>query len=101
MSSIGARANEPESKENGPPLLSGRLHRDFLFVGIFATLLALFVRTFLVLPIRIPTESMADTLLPGDRVITDRSIFGFPGSEPSPWSPDPPVRGCRPWIWWG
>lgn len=65
-----------------PPLLSGNPYRDLLVVAILATVLALYARTFLLLPIRIPTESMVATLLPGDRVLTDRSVFGFPLRQP-------------------
>ena len=40
---------------------------------------AVFVLTFVVQPFRIPSESMERTLLVGDFLLVDKSVFGPPG----------------------
>lgn len=54
-----------------------------LLVG---TLLALFVRTYLLQPYRVPSDSMTPGLLPGDHVVVDRFIFGGDPFK-APWLP--------------
>jgi len=57
----------------------------FLRSLLVGTLLALFVRTYLLQPYRVPSDSMAPALLPGDHVVVDRFIFG--GRITSRWLP--------------
>jgi signal peptidase I len=44
---------------------------------IVAALLALLIRSFIVQPFKIPTGSMRDTLLEGDRILVNRFIYGL------------------------
>ena len=44
---------------------------------IIATLLALFIRSFVVQPFKIPTGSMRETLLEKDRILVNRFIYGL------------------------
>jgi signal peptidase I len=52
----------------------GRRHVliEYAILGVIAIAVALLVQAFLVKPYRIPSESMQDTLLIGDRVLVDR-----------------------------
>ncbi|MDD5005656.1 MAG: signal peptidase I [Candidatus Omnitrophica bacterium] len=51
--------------------------REWLDTIIVATLLALFIRSFIVQPFKIPTGSMRETLLEGDRIFVNRFIYGL------------------------
>jgi len=42
-----------------------------------ALILALIIRTFILQPFKIPTGSMESTLMPGDRILVSRFIYGF------------------------
>ena len=44
---------------------------------IIATLLALFIRSFVVQPFKIPTGSMRETLIEKDRILVNRFIYGL------------------------
>lgn len=44
---------------------------------VIATLLALTIRSFIVQPFKIPTGSMRQTLLEGDRILVSRFIYGL------------------------
>ena len=43
---------------------------------LIAAVLALFIRTFIIQPFKIPTNSMYSTLKPGDRVFVSKFIYG-------------------------
>jgi len=43
---------------------------------LVAVVLALFIRTFIVQPFKIPTNSMYPTLKPGDRIFVNKFIYG-------------------------
>jgi len=48
---------------------------DYGIVAVVAIALALLAQAFVVKPYRIPSESMASTLRPGDRVLVNRVIY--------------------------
>jgi signal peptidase I len=48
---------------------------DYGIVAVVAIALALLVQAFLIKPYRIPSESMASTLRPGDRVLVNRVVY--------------------------
>ena len=43
---------------------------------LIAAILAFFIRTFIVQPFKIPTNSMYPTLKPGDRIFVNKFIYG-------------------------
>ncbi|MCK5768693.1 MAG: signal peptidase I [Candidatus Atribacteria bacterium] len=56
-------------------------HWDYLWIEwvkpiLIAAILALFIRTFIVQPFKIPTSSMYSTLKPGDRIFVNKFIYG-------------------------
>lgn len=55
-----------------------------LAAGLVAVLAALFVRTFVVEIVQVPSGSMAPALVAGDRVAVDRLVYGG-GSGPLAW----------------
>lgn len=50
------------------------LKTSFTFIGVF--LIAIFVRVFLVEIYSIPSGSMEDTLIPGDKVLVNKLVYG-------------------------
>ena len=48
---------------------------DYGLVAVVAIALALVVQAFVVKPYRIPSESMAATLVPRDRVLVNRVVY--------------------------
>jgi signal peptidase I len=59
---------------------TGRTILEYVVLAVVAIAVALLIQAFLVKPYRIPSESMEDTLLIGDRVLVDRISWRF--SEP-------------------
>ncbi len=58
-----------------------RKHLEYLWVEwikpiLIAAVLALFIRTFIIQPFKIPTNSMYPTLKPGDRIFVSKFIYG-------------------------
>ena len=74
--------------------LAGLAWREYGLAILLAIVLALTLRTFVVEGVRIPSGSMAPTLLPGDRVLVSRYAYGplipFTGFRPFG---APPRRG--------
>jgi len=60
---------------------SGRTILEYAILAVIAVAVALLIQAFLVKPYRIPSPSMEDTLLVGDRVLVDRISWRF--SEPA------------------
>ena len=50
--------------------------REWIEAAIIALLLVLFIRTFLTEPFKIPSGSMVPTLVPGDRILVNKFIYG-------------------------
>jgi signal peptidase I len=60
---------------------TGRTIAEYIVLAVVAIAVALLIQAFLVKPYRIPSESMENTLLIGDRVLVDRISWRF--SDPS------------------
>jgi signal peptidase I len=54
---------------------------EYAVVVVVAVLTALAVQAWLVKPYRIPSESMLDTLRPGDRVLVNRAVYHLQDPE--------------------
>ena len=67
--------------ENGKKASTGRTILEYAVLAIVAIAVALLVQALLVKPYRIPSESMENTLLIGDRVLVDRASWRL--SDPS------------------
>ena len=65
-------------------MLNRGLWRDYLENILIAVLLAVFIRNFVLTAYRVPTDSMAPALEPGDFIFAFRLPFGIT----SPWSED-------------
>lgn len=74
MSSADATA------QNAKTTTTGRTVLEYVVLAVVAIAVALLIQAFLVKPYRIPSESMENTLLIGDRVLVDRISWRF--SEP-------------------
>ena len=48
---------------------------EYAGIAVVAVLVALAVQAWLIKPYRIPSESMLDTLRPGDRVLVNRFVY--------------------------
>ena len=59
----------------------GRTILEYVVLAVVAVAVALLIQAFLVKPYRIPTASMEDTLLIGDRVLVDRISWRFSQPE--------------------
>jgi signal peptidase I len=55
----------------------GRVVFDYGLTALTAVLIAILVQAFVVKPYLIPSTSMANTLVPGQRVLVDRLIYRF------------------------
>lgn len=54
----------------------GHLWEEWIKPILIAALLAMFIRTFIVQPFKIPSNSMYPTLKPGDRIFVNKFIYG-------------------------
>src|SRR5674476_431409 len=73
-SSTGPSAAGPRCERRDGPL-KRRTLAEYLLVALCAIVAALLVQAFLVKPYRIPSESMAATLAPRDRVLVNRVVY--------------------------
>jgi signal peptidase I len=67
--------------DKGKRSSTGRTILEYVILAVVAIAVALLIQQFLVKPYRIPSASMEDTLLIGDRVLVDRISWRF--SEPA------------------
>jgi signal peptidase I len=58
-----------------------RFWRPLLTIVVIAIALTLVVKAFVVQPYKIPSESMENTLLPGDRVLVNKLVYHFRGID--------------------
>ena len=72
---------DAEQGKDGKKTSTGRTVLEYVVLAVVAIAVALLIQAFLVKPYRIPSESMEDTLLIGDRVLVDRISWRF--SDPS------------------
>jgi len=63
--------------EKGRTASRGRTIVEYVLLAVVAVAVALLIQAFLVKPYRIPSASMEDTLLIGDRVLVDRVSWRF------------------------
>jgi signal peptidase I len=80
MNNTQDAGSEPGEKR-GKKASTGRTILEYVVLAVVAIAVALLIQAFLVKPYRIPSESMEDTLLIGDRVLVDRISWRF--SDPS------------------
>ena len=59
--------------------------RDYVETIVVFVLILVFARSFVFIQSKIPTESMLDTLLVGDYILVNRSLYAAPGDAPIPW----------------
>jgi signal peptidase I len=79
---MGGEAGSGSSRDDKDHTTSrGRTVLEYLVLAIVAVLVALLIQAFLVKPYRIPSASMEDTLMIGDRVLVDRISWRF--SQPA------------------
>lgn len=65
--------------------------REYFTTVVYCTIIALFLTTYVVHPMTVPTESMEPTILVGDRLLVDK--FGYrSGFSPFPGTPSREVR---------
>jgi signal peptidase I len=67
--------------EKGRVASKGRTVVEYIVLAVVAVAVALLIQAFLVKPYRIPSASMEDTLLIGDRVLVDRISWRFSQPE--------------------
>ena len=67
--------------DKGRTASRGRTILEYVVLAVVAVAVALLIQAFLVKPYRIPTASMEDTLLIGDRVLVDRISWRFSQPE--------------------
>ena len=70
-------AGEGGKSARGAGHSAGRTILEYGLLALTAIAIALLVQAFLVKPYRIPSESMENTLLKGDRVLADRISWRF------------------------
>nr|WP_246242318.1 signal peptidase I [Flexivirga aerilata] len=73
------RARTPRHAASGPPSAGRRALvavRELAAVVVIAMVLSLLIKTFLAQPFWIPSESMENTLVPGDRVVVSKLTPG-------------------------
>jgi signal peptidase I len=63
---------DAEHSRDGKKATTGRTILEYVVLAVVAIAVALLIQAFLVKPYRIPSESMENTLLIGDRVLVDR-----------------------------
>jgi signal peptidase I len=80
-STPNAAGGDEDSGKRGKKTSTSRTLLEYVVLAVVAISVALLIQAFLVKPYRIPSESMENTLLIGDRVLVDRVSWRF--SEPA------------------
>jgi signal peptidase I len=89
-----------DASEGGKARKSGRgTWRELPVLIVVALAIALVIKTFVVQPFYIPSSSMEDTLMIGDKVLVNKLVYHFRSIEPGDiivfngdgsWNPNPP-----------
>ena len=74
-------ASKPEKAQSPPAEEQKRFWRQLLVIVASAIAIMLVLKAFVVQPYRIPSQSMENTLLPGDRVLVNRLIYHVRGID--------------------
>jgi len=74
-------ADGTNADKRGKKASRGRTILEYAVLAVVAVSVALLIQAFLVKPYRIPSESMENTLLIGDRVLVDRITWRFTDPE--------------------
>jgi signal peptidase I len=100
--STPAPGSQPAGRasEAGEPKKGGRsAWRELPILIVVALAIALVIKTFVVQPFYIPSSSMEDTLMIGDKVLVNKLVYHFRSIEPGDiivfngdgsWNPNPP-----------
>jgi signal peptidase I len=96
-----ARVIRPaEDKDAGGKRRSRSTWRELAILVVVAFVIALVIKTFVVQPFFIPSSSMEDTLMVGDKVLVNKLVYHFRSIEPGDiivfngvgsWDPAPPA----------
>ena len=70
-----------EKAQSPPAEKQKRFWRQLLVIVVSAIALTLVLKAFVVQPYRIPSQSMENTLLPGDRVLVNRLVYHVRGID--------------------
>ena len=74
-------ASKPEKAQSPPAEEQKRFWRQLLVIVVSAIAIMLVLKAFVIQPYRIPSQSMENTLLPGDRVLVNRLIYHVRGID--------------------
>jgi len=96
---IGADTDDAATAQAPPSKRGGSLWRELPVLIVVALVIALVIKTFVVQPFFIPSSSMENTLLIGDKVLVNKLVYHFRSVEPGDiivfngvgsWNPPPP-----------
>jgi signal peptidase I len=96
----GEPGQEDEAPASKPRRFSG--WRELPILIVVALAIALVIKSFVVQPFYIPSSSMEDTLLIGDKVLVNKLVYHFRSIQPGDiivfngdgsWNPNPPAAG--------
>jgi len=106
-----AEQEAPDRPEADKPAAAGKkrkkLWRELVIIVVAAAVLTLLVKAFVVQVYRIPSASMENTLLIGDRVLVNKIVYRFRGidrgdvvvfSGQDSWGPDAPPPSSDPVV---
>ncbi len=80
--SPGAAGNEPADTEAGKERRNRSFWRELPILIVIALVIALLIKTFVVQAFFIPSSSMEDTLLIGDKVLVNKMVYHFRSIQP-------------------
>jgi signal peptidase I len=98
---------ERQQSQQGQPKKAKAFWRELVTIVVAAALLTLLVKAFIVQVYRIPSASMENTLMVGDRVLVNKLVYHFRGidrgdvivfSGQGSWGPDAPPPSSDPVV---